>query len=717
MRIISLIILLFLTNVSIHAEDGSALWLRYPTGAKAEITSKKQSPTLNIAVSELQQHWAMGIPVSLEVRANKELRALGNEGYTIRTSADGKRITIASSGEQGVLYGAYHLLRLQATGHLQTSEWKSLNISEKPAYRIRILNHWDNLDGTIERGYAGQSLWKWDELPAVISPRYEAYARTNASIGINATVLNNVNASPKILSADYLQKVKALADIFRPYGLKVYLSINFSSPAALGGLPTSDPLDKEVIAWWKQKAKEIYAQIPDFGGFLVKANSEGQPGPCDYGRTHAEGANMLADVLKPYRGIVMWRAFVYSPTDSDRAKQAYLEFEPLDGKFRDNVIVQIKNGPIDFQPREPFSPLFGAMKQTAVMPEFQITQEYLGFSNHLAFLAPMWKECLDSDTYLQGKGSTIARVTDGSLFPHSLTAISGVANIGDDVNWCGHPFAQANWYAFGRLAWNHSLSSEQIGEEWLRQTFLPIADLQSNAQTETTQLHSQLSILHSQLLPQLSTLNSGLLQESREAVVDYMMPLGLHHIFAWGHHYGPEPWCDIPGARPDWLPPYYHCADSIGIGFDRSSTGSHATGQYHSPLREQLDNLDTCPENLLLWFHHVPWNHQMKSGRTLWAELCYAYNRGVSKTRNFQKLWDSMERYIDPQRFRDVQHRLKIQARDAVWWRDACLLYFQQFSRQPIPYELERPVHELEDMMKFKLNITNFECPPSGFCY
>lgn len=714
MRIISLIILLFLTNVFIHAEDGSALWLRYPTGAKAEITSKKQSPTLNIAVSELQQHWTKGIPVSLEVRANKEFRALGNEGYTIRTSADGKRITIASSGEQGVLYGVYHLLRLQSTGQLSASCIASLNISEKPAYRIRILNHWDNLDGTIERGYAGHSLWKWDELPGVISPRYEAYARANASIGINATVLNNVNASPKILSADYLQKVKTLADIFRPYGLKVYLSINFSSPAALGGLPTSDPLDKEVIAWWKQKAKEIYTQIPDFGGFLVKANSEGQPGPCDYGRTHAEGANMLADVLKPYRGIVMWRAFVYSPTDSDRAKQAYLEFEPLDGKFRDNVIVQIKNGPIDFQPREPFSPLFGAMKKTAVMPEFQITQEYLGFSNHLAFLAPMWKECLDSDTYLQVEGSTplqnkhstIARVTDGSLFPHALTAISGVANIGDDANWCGHPFAQANWYAFGRLAWNHSLSSEQIGEEWLKQTFLPIADLQSNAQTETTQLYSQLSIL-----------NSGLLQESREAVVDYMMPLGLHHIFAWGHHYGPEPWCDIPGARPDWLPPYYHRADSIGLGFDRSSTGSHATGQYHSPLREQLDNLNTCPENLLLWFHHVPWNHQMKSGRTLWAELCYVYNRGVSKTRNFQKVWDSVERYIDPQRFRDVQHRLKIQARDAVWWRDACLLYFQQFSRQPIPYELERPVHELEDMMKFKLNITNFECPPSGFCY
>ena len=711
MRIISILtFVLFFSLFSVYAEDGSALWLRYSTGAKAIIMNKKQSPTLNIAVSELRNFWQGGIPITLEIQKNKELRALGNDGYIIRASKDGNHLTINSSGEQGILYGTYHLLRLQATGQLSESTLKSLNVSEKPDYRIRILNHWDNLDGTIERGYAGHSLWKWDELPSVVSPRYEAYARANASIGINATVINNVNASPKILSDDYLQKVKVLADIFRPYGLKIYLSINFSSPAALGGLSTSDPLDKEVIAWWKKKAKDIYSLIPDFGGFLVKANSEGQPGPCDYGRTHAEGANMLADVLKPYCGIVMWRAFVYSPTDSDRAKQAYLEFEPLDGKFRDNVIVQIKNGPIDFQPREPFSPLFGAMKKTPVMPEFQITQEYLGFSNHLVFLAPMWKECLDSDTYVQGAGSTIARVTDGSLFPHSLTAIAGVTNIGDDINWCGHPFAQANWYAFGRLAWKHSLSSEQIGEEWLRQTFLPVAlqpyndSVNEISSKERQQLHSQLSLLNSQLL-----------QESREAVVDYMMPLGLHHIFAWGHHYGPEPWCDIPGARPDWMPPYYHRADDGGIGFDRSSKGSNATAQYHSPLCEQLDNVDTCPENLLLWFHHVPWNHRMKSGRTLWAELCYAYDRGVQETRNFQKLWAPMEKYIDPERFRDVQHRLKIQTRDAVWWKDACLLYFQQFSKQPIPYELERPVHELKDMMEYKLNITNFECPPYGF--
>ena len=691
MRIISILtFVLFFSLFSVYAEDGSALWLRYSTGAKAIIMNKKQSPTLNIAVSELRNFWQGGIPITLEIQKNKELRALGNDGYIIRASKDGNHLTITSSGEQGILYGTYHLLRLQATGQLSESTLKSLNVSEKPDYRIRVLNHWDNLDGTIERGYAGHSLWKWDELPSVVSPRYEAYARANASIGINATVINNVNASPKILSDDYLQKVKVLADIFRPYGLKIYLSINFSSPAALGGLSTSDPLDKEVIAWWKKKAKDIYSLIPDFGGFLVKANSEGQPGPCDYGRTHAEGANMLADVLKPYRGIVMWRAFVYSPTDSDRAKQAYLEFEPLDGKFRDNVIVQIKNGPIDFQPREPFSPLFGAMRKTSVMPEFQITQEYLGFSNHVAYLAPLWKECLDADTYQDGAGSTVMRMTATPLFPGAITAIAGVANIGTDTNWCGHPLAQANWYAFGRLAWNPQLTSGEIVEEWIRQTF----DMPQDAEQSVKEL----------------------MLGSREAVVNYMMPLGLHHLFAWGHHYGPEPWCAVPGARPDWMPSYYHKADTFGIGFDRSRSGSNAVSQYHEPLCDLYDGAESCPEDLLLWFHHVTWQHKMRSGRTLWEELCYKYNEGVQSVRDFQRIWDEVEPYVDMERFQDVQKRLRTQSRDAVWWRDACLLYFQQYARRPIPYELERPQHNLEDMMRFQLNIKNFECPPYGFC-
>ena len=553
---------------------------------------------------------------------------------------------------------------MQATGQNVTAT----QTTENPAYSLRILNHWDNMDRTVERGYAGQSLWNWEELPNTLSDRYKEYARANASIGINGTVLNNVNASPKILSAEYLQKVKALADIFRPYGLRVYLSVNFASPMALDSLSTADPLDKKVIRWWKNKVKEIYRIIPDFGGFLVKANSEGQPGPCDFGRTHAEGANMLADALKPYKGIVMWRAFVYSPSDADRAKQAYLEFEPLDGQFRNNVIVQVKNGPIDFQPREPYSPLFSAMQHTPLMAEFQVTQEYLGHSNHLAYLAPMWKEFFEFVT------------------PASLKAVAGVANIGTDTNWCGHTFAQANWYAFGRLSWQPSLSSEHIADEWLKQTF-----------------DSQPSDINAQL--------KKMMLDSHEAVVNYMMPLGLHHIFAWGHHYGPEPWCNIPGARPDWLPSYYHRADKQGIGFDRSSKGSNAVAQYPENLSKQYDNISTCPEEYLLWFHHVPWNYRMKSGRTLWDEFCYHYDNGVRQVRDFQKIWDAAEKYIDAERFHEVQSALKIQARDAVWWKDACLLYFQKFSSMPIPYEIERPIHELKDLQKIHLPISNYECP------
>ena len=563
-----------------------------------------------------------------------------------------------------MLYAAYHLLRMQETGQNVVEA----QTTENPAYNLRILNHWDNMDRTVERGYAGQSLWNWEELPNTLSDRYKEYARANASIGINGTVLNNVNASPKILSAEYLQKVKALADIFRPYGLRVYLSVNFASPMALDSLSTADPLDKEVIRWWKNKVKEIYRIIPDFGGFLVKANSEGQPGPCDFGRTHAEGANMLADALKPYKGIVMWRAFVYSPSDADRAKQAYLEFEPLDGQFRNNVIVQVKNGPIDFQPREPYSPLFGAMQHTPLMAEFQVTQEYLGHSNHLAYLAPMWKEFFEF------------------VAPASLKAVAGVANIGTDANWCGHTFAQANWYAFGRLAWQPSLSSGNIADEWLKQTF-----------------GSQPSDISAQL--------KKMMLDSHEAVVNYMMPLGLHHIFAWGHHYGPEPWCSIPGARPDWLPSYYHRADKQGIGFDRSSKGSNAVAQYPETLAKQYDNIDTCPEEYLLWFHHVPWSHRMKSGRSLWDELCHHYDNGVRQVRDFQKIWDAAEKYIDAERFHEVQSKLKIQARDAVWWKDACLLYFQEFSGMPIPYEIERPIHELKDLQKVHLPISNYECP------
>ena len=644
-------------------EDGSRLWLpvmRPVEGAEVEVIYKgKVSPTITIAIAELKNAWK-GEPVLLEKKRTGQ-----GDGFAITSSEH--QVRILSSTEAGLLYGVYSLLRMQAAGQVTVP----LSVTEQPVYDLRILNHWDNPDGTVERGYAGRSLWNWEELPGTLSPRYEAYARANASVGINGTVLNNVNASPQVLATSSLEKVKALADVFRPYGIKVYLSVNFASPIQLGKLDTADPLDKEVIRWWRRKVKEIYTLIPDFGGFLVKANSEGQPGPCDFGRTHAEGANMLADALKPYGGIVMWRAFVYSPTDSDRAKQAYLEFMPLDGQFHDNVIVQIKNGPIDFQPREPYSPLFTAMKQTSMMVEFQITQEYLGFSNHLAYLAPLWEEFF------------------GEVRPDRLKAVAGVANIGTDVNWCGHHFAQANWYAFGRLAWNPSLTSDRIADEWLRQTF-------------TSQ-------------PAFVRPVKEMMLQSREAVVNYMMPLGLHHQFAWGHHYGPEPWCSVPGARPDWLPSYYHKADKEGIGFDRSSKGSDAVSQYPDSLRQIYNDKATCPEIYLLWFHHVPWQHQMKSGRTLWGELCHAYDRGVRQVRGFQEVWDSVEPFVDVRRFREVQSKLKIQMRDAVWWKDACLLYFQTFSGMPIPAGIERPVHELEDMKRFRLEISNYECPESGF--
>lgn len=670
-------------SMAVKAEDGSRAWLRADSVGTAEVVGSRKSATLSIACAELRNYWK-GRPVVLQVRTDKVTRSLGRDGYLL--FSDEKGVNVVSCGELGILYGTYHLLRLQETG----ADCSALYVKEKPVYSYRLLNHWDNLDGTVERGYAGRSLWNWEELPAISSSRYQEYARLNASIGINGVVLNNVNASPQILSPDYLVKVQALAQVFRPYGIKVFLSINFSSPAALGGLPTSDPLDKDVQRWWRDKVRDIYRCIPDFGGFLVKANSEGLPGPQDFGRTHADGANLLADALEPFGGIVMWRAFVYNPGDEDRAKQAYSEFMPLDGAFRKNVVIQVKNGPVDFQPREPFSPLFGAMRKTSVMPEFQITQEYLGFSNHVAYLAPLWKECLDADTYQNGAGSTVMRMTATPLFLGAITAVAGVANIGTDTNWCGHPLAQANWYAFGRLAWNPQLTSGEIVEEWIRQTF----DMPQDAEQSVKEL----------------------MLGSREAVVNYMMPLGLHHLFAWGHHYGPEPWCAVPGARPDWMPSYYHKADTFGIGFDRSRFGSNAVSQYHEPLCDLYDGAESCPEDLLLWFHHVTWQHKMRSGRTLWEELCYKYNEGVQSVRDFQRIWDEVEPYVDMERFQDVQKRLRTQSRDAVWWRDACLLYFQQYARRPIPYELERPQHNLEDMMRFQLNIKNFECPPYGFC-
>lgn len=687
-----------MTQVS--AKDGHDLWLQGST--------PKATTPLEIAKAEIAAQWKGDEPAFL---LTKTLKAEPEGAFRINIQQGKAQLEAAS--EVGLLYGAYHLLRMQAIGQNVTDTV----LTEIPAYNVRILNHWDNLNGTIERGYAGRSIfWRnsadqmrvdangdaneqdllqpkdTPEIPSV--ERLHDYARANASIGINAFVPDNVNASPKVLSAEYLQEVKKMADIMRPYGIKTYLAINFASPMVLGGLDTADPLDKNVQRWWQQKVKEIYQLVPDFGGFLVKANSEGQPGPIDFGRTHADGANMLAKALKPYKGIVMWRAFVYSPSDPDRAKQAYLEFQPLDGQFMDNVIIQIKNGPIDFQPREAYSALFGAMPQTREMAELQITQEYLGHSNHIAYLGTMWQEFIETVAE-QAKcplNNTQAKAVAGKKKGTPLTAISGVSNIGNSQSWCGNVMAQSNWYAFGRLAWNDQLTAEQIAREWTAQT-----------------------LAHE---PEATESIVSMMMRSREAVVDYMMPLGLHHQFAWGHHYGPEPYCAIPGARPDWMPSYYHKADAQGLGFDRSSRGTNATGQYPEAYAKLLDNPETCPYELLLWFHHVGWNQQIchtcgprHLHESLWDALCHHYQNGLDEVRQMQREWEKVSSAVDTETFLDIQRRLRIQARDAQWWKDGCLLYFQTFSHMPFPDDVEPSVHDLEEMRAIKLGITNFECP------
>lgn len=640
-----------------------------------------QSTTMQIVADNIDKYWNGKKAPTFNIKTDNPNKELGTEGFKINITESG--IKVESNSEIGALYASYELLRMQECGKMP----QNASIISAPAFKHRVLNHWDNLDGTVERGFAGQSLWDWETIDTTNinknSQVYAEYARANASVGINGTVLNNVNANANILTPEYLAKVKMLADIFRPYGLKVYLSLNFASPKHLGKLTTSDPLDRNVIAWWKEKTAEIYRIIPDFGGFLVKANSEGQSGPQDYGRTHADGANMIADALKPFGGIVMWRAFVYNAQSTDRAKQAVEEFLPLDGQFRDNVLIQIKNGPVDFQPREPFSPLFGQFEKTQAMVEVQITQEYLGHANHLVYLHPMWKECLDADTYQKGEGSTIGAITEGKIMPYKYTAIAGVSNIGNDKNWCGHYFAQANWYAFGRMAWNPELSSQQIANEWINQTFTN----DKNFVEPVCQM----------------------MMKSREANVHYEMPLGLHHTFKGPDHYGPGPW--DRSIRPDWEPAYYHKAATDGVGFDRTLTGSGAVAQYHEPLQSTYNNASTCPENLILWFHHLPWDYKMKSGRTLWNELCYVFQQGIDEAKSFITTWDNMQQYVDAERFESVKTKLERQAKDAIWWRDATILYFQQFSKMELPQDCTPFQHSLDELMQFKMGITNYENP------
>lgn len=674
MKTYLIFLILFISSNIIFAEGGHNLWLRNKNTGNVTVVCSDKSATTAIAVQELKDGWQGqdGATITLKIKKDKTIKT---DGFKLSANA------IQANTPAGLLYGAYELLRRQQTGE---------PIAEKiynPSYQVRTLNHWDNLDGTIERGYAGLSIF-WGKDKNLLAPTeqekqlWKEYARANASIGINGAVLNNVNASPDMLTPGILKRVKEIAAVLRPYGIKVYLSIKFSSPAQTGGLKNSDPLNPDVIKWWNDKAKEIYKLIPDFGGFLVKASSEGQPGPQDFGRSHADGANMLADALKPFGGIVMWRAFVYSPNDKDRAKQAFNEFMPLDGQFRDNVIIQVKNGPIDFQPREPFSPLFGAMKKTSVMAEFQITQEYLGHSIHMAFLAPMWEELLKSDTYQQGQGSTVAKCTDGSIYAQKYTAIAGVSNIGLDANWCGHDIAQSNWYAFGRQAWDNQIISAQIADEWIKLTFGNTVDVKN-----TEWNNNFLAPVKQMML------------DSREAVVNYMMPLGFHHIFSADEHYGPGPWWAPKGMRADWTPPYYHQAAADGVGFNRTHTGTNAVEQYHEPLASQFNDPKTCPDNVLLWFHHLPWDYKMKSGRTLWDEICYHYATGLNQVDGFQKTWDKVEKYVDKDRFSRVQSKLRNQRRNAQIWNDACLLYFQQFSKMPIPYELNRPQNDLDDLI------------------
>lgn len=676
MRLVVLLVCACFVSL-LRAEDGSRLWLRMERNADAaEVRVErgtKRTATVDIAVRELEDYWKGGGKVVLRVAEDGPAR----DGFSIGRTEKEEMVLTSASG-QGLLYAAYGLLRMQQVGD---TLGVGQTVSDAPAYDLRILNHWDNPDGTIERGYAGRSIWQWDELPGTVSPRYEAYARANASVGINGAVLNNVNAKPLALSSDMLRKTAAIADVLRPYGIRTYLSVNFASPKALGGLPTADPLDADVRQWWAGKVDEIYRLIPDFGGFLVKANSEGEPGPQDYGRTHADGANMLADVLAPHKGIVMWRAFVYKPSSPDRACQAYEEFMPLDGKFRDNVIVQVKNGPVDFQPREPFSPLFGAMRHTQVMPEFQVTQEYLGQSIHTVFLATMWKDVLSAQTYHDGE--TVAAATLRKVSAQSVSAIAGVANIGDSENWTGSDMAQANWYAFGRLCWNPDMSAARLADEFLKQTFSADEGF-------------------------VGPMRQVLLR-SWDAAVSYMMPYGLHHIFAGEHHYGPEPWYHPGGdIRLDWLPSYYHRADSMGLGFDRTREGSGGAAQYHEPLATLYGDLRTCPEEYLLWFHHVPWSYVMRNGLTLWDNLCYIYNHGVDEARHFATVWEGMRPYVDATRYERQKARFDRQAKDAVWWRDACLLYFQQFSGLPLPADCPPPVHKLKDLMKYHLDIDNY---------
>ncbi len=688
-----LLLLLVAAAAPSRADDGYRLWLKYDRISEAAtrqqylrsaqfVASAGATPVLRAASGELQRGLSGllgqavpvvaaagsrtgGIVLRVDAQASANGQPLKPEGYHIFSEKN--NLVITGRTDRAVLYGAFALLR-----QVQTRQsLAGLNISSNPRIALRLLNHWDNPNGTVERGYAGSSIWKWYELPERLDPRYTDYARANASVGINGVAINNVNASARYLTAEYIGKVAAVAGVLRPYGQRVYLSVFWAAPKVIGGLNSADPLDPQVKQWWAAKSDELYKAIPDFGGFLVKANSEGEPGPQDYNRNHADGANMLAQALGRHDGVVMWRAFVYKAGSADRFKQAYEEFQPLDGKFDPKVLVQVKNGPIDFQAREPFHPLFGAMPKTPLLLEVQLTQEYLGFATHLVYLGPLIKECLEADTYAKGPGSTVAKVVDGSLDQHALSGIAGVANIGSERNWTGNPMGQANWYAFGRLAWDHTLSPDAIAQEWTKMTLT----------TEPAAVHTITSLL----------------DQSRSIYVRYTTPMGLHHIMGEGIHYGPQPWLEKSG-RPDWTAVYYHKADSVGLGFDRTATGSNALALYKPEVQKEWGNAQNCPLDFLLWFHHVPWKQQLSTGRTLWNELATRYYTGADSVLWMQKQWAQVQPQLDPALYADVAARLQTQRKEALWWRDACVLYFQTWSRQPLPAPLAPPTRTLAEV-------------------
>jgi alpha-glucuronidase len=678
---------LSLISFCTFADDGYRLWLKYDkiqnvtlrnNYAKklTSVSSNFSDETSKVAISEIEKasFGLLGIKSKFVSNSSQSTLFLKKEVLldknpeAFEINSIKNQIIISGNTSKGVLYGVFELIK-----KMQTSEsLENLKIASAPKIKLRMLNHWDNNNGTIERGYAGMSMWKWYELPERIDPRYIDYARANASIGINGTVLNNVNASARFITSEYLGKIKALADAFRPYGIKVFLSVNFASPKILGKLKTADPLDPDVQKWWKEKADEIYKIIPDFGGFLVKANSEGEPGPMDFGRTHKDGANMLAEALAPHNGLIIWRAFVYNfDPNGDRFAAAYNEFKKFDGEFLPNVIIQVKNGPIDFQVREPISPLFGALEKTPVSIEFQITQEYLGWATHWVYEGPMFEEVLKTDTYAKGKGSTVAKVIDGEVFKYPITSMIGVANTGSDRNWTGHPMAQANWYALGRMAWNPELTSAQIADDWVKMTF--------HTDSKTTETIKKMML------------------ESREIYANYTNPLGVHHVMGEGHHFGPEPWVE-KATRPDWTALYYHRADSVGIGFDRTEKGSNSLAQYHQELRAKYTDINTIQPEFLLWFHHAPWTHKLQNGKSVWEEMVRRYYEGVKSVEKMQKDWGSLKGKIDEETFENVESRLKTQLKEAYWWRDASVLYFQKFSQMPVPSPYQKPTRTFEEL-------------------